>query len=420
MTVKEYMRSLGVTAKAATAAARRATTADKNGALLEIARAIRTHKDKIVAANRKDLKRAAEAGLDSASLDRLALKEQTLSDMTSGLEQMVDLPDPVGQMSDHVVRPNGLEISKMRVPIGVIGMIYESRPNVTIDAAGLCLKSGNAVILRGGSESIESNRALYQCICEGLHNSSLDAGTIQLVDTIDRQAVGELLQMSEHVDLIIPRGGKSLIQRISDETRIAVLKHLDGVCHVFIDAEANLEKAYSIAMNAKTQRYATCNTMETLLVDREVAAGVLPDLAHALCNEGVELRVCQETATVLKGVTDFVEATDADWREEYNAPILSIKICAGLEEAIQHISTYGSNHTDAIVTENAAKADRFLREIDSSSVMVNTSTRFADGFEYGLGAEIGISTDKLHARGPVGLEGLTSQKFIVRGEGQIR
>ncbi|SVB29718.1 uncharacterized protein METZ01_LOCUS182572 [marine metagenome] len=333
---------------------------------------------------------------------------------------MVDLPDPVGQMSEPVVRPNGLRISKMRVPIGVIGMIYESRPNVTIDAAGLCLKSGNAVILRGGSESIESNRALYQCIYEGLQESDLDTGIIQLVDTIDRQAVGELLKMSEYVDLIIPRGGKSLIQRISDETRIAVLKHLDGVCHVFIDAEADLASAYSIAMNAKTQRYATCNTMETLLVDREVAARVLPDLAHALCGEGVELRVCKETASVLNGVTDYVEATEADWREEYNAPILSIKICAGLEEAIQHIGKYGSNHTDAIVTENAGKADRFLRDIDSSSVMVNTSTRFADGFEYGLGAEIGISTDKLHARGPVGLEGLTSQKFIVRGEGQIR
>jgi len=420
MTIKEYMHSLGITAKAATAAACRASTAEKNAALQAIANAIRTHSDTIVAANSKDLKRAAAAGLDAASLDRLALKEQTLSDMTSGLEQMVDLPDPVGQMSEPVVRPNGLRISKMRVPIGVIGMIYESRPNVTIDAAGLCLKSGNAVILRGGSESIESNRALYQCIYEGLQESDLDTGIIQLVDTIDRQAVGELLKMSEYVDLIIPRGGKSLIQRISDETRIAVLKHLDGVCHVFIDAEADLASAYSIAMNAKTQRYATCNTMETLLVDREVAARVLPDLAHALCGEGVELRVCKETASVLNGVTDYVKATEADWREEYNAPILSIKICAGLEEAIQHIGKYGSNHTDAIVTENAGKADRFLRDIDSSSVMVNTSTRFADGFEYGLGAEIGISTDKLHARGPVGLEGLTSQKFIVRGEGQIR
>ncbi|MDE0758383.1 MAG: glutamate-5-semialdehyde dehydrogenase [Pseudomonadales bacterium] len=420
MTVKEYMHSLGITAKSATAAACRASTSEKNAALQEIANAIRTHSDMIVAANSKDLKRASAAGLDAASLDRLALKEQTLSDMICGLEQMVDLPDPVGQMSDYTVRPNGLRISKMRVPIGVIGMIYESRPNVTIDAAGLCLKSGNAVILRGGSESIESNRALYQCIYEGLQKSGLDTGIIQLVDTIDRQAVGELLKMSEYVDLIIPRGGKSLIQRISDETRIAVLKHLDGVCHVFIDAEANLESAYAIAMNAKTQRYATCNTMETLLVDREVADRVLPDLAHALCGEGVELRVCQETASMLNGITDYVEATDADWREEYNAPILSIKICAGLEEAIQHIGKYGSNHTDAIVTENAGKADRFLREIDSSSVMVNTSTRFADGFEYGLGAEIGISTDKLHARGPVGLEGLTSQKFIVRGEGQIR
>jgi glutamate-5-semialdehyde dehydrogenase len=414
------MLSLGVTAKAAAAAARRASTGEKNAALLEIARVIRTHADVIVAANKVDLERAAAAGLDSASLDRLALNELALENMISGIEQMVDLPDPVGQMSDRVIRPNGLRISKMRVPIGVIGMIYESRPNVTIDAAGLCLKSGNAVILRGGSESIESNRALYRCIYEGLENSALDTGIIQLVDTVDRQAVGELLTMSGYVDLIIPRGGKGLIQRISAETKIAVLKHLDGVCHVFIDAEADLGMAHTIAMNAKTQRYATCNTMETLLVDREIANSVLPDLAKALSVEGVELRVCPETATILNGQIACIEATDADWREEYNAPILSIKICSGLDEAIDHISTFGSNHTDSIVTENVSKADRFLREIDSSSVMVNTSTRFADGFEYGLGAEIGISTDKLHARGPVGLEGLTSQKFIVHGEGQIR
>lgn len=420
MTVQEYMLSLGVTAKAAAAAARRATTEEKNAALLEIAKAIRTHADVILAANAVDLENAAAAGLDSASLDRLAISELTLETMISGIEQMVDLPDPVGQMSDPVIRPNGLRISKMRVPIGVIGMIYESRPNVTIDAAGLCLKSGNAVILRGGSESIESNRALYRCIYEGLENSGLDPGVIQLVDTVDRQAVGALLTMSDYVDLIIPRGGKGLIQRISDETKIAVLKHLDGVCHVFIDAEADLGMAHTIAMNAKTQRYATCNTMETLLVHRDVADRVLPDLAKALSDQGVELRVCQETAMVLTDDVACVEASDADWREEYNAPILSIKICAGLDEAIEHISLFGSNHTDSIVTENAGKADRFLREIDSSSVMVNASTRFADGFEYGLGAEIGISTDKLHARGPVGLEGLTSQKFIVHGEGQIR
>jgi glutamate-5-semialdehyde dehydrogenase len=372
---------------------------------------------RLLAENAKDVAAARANGLDGASVDRLTLTEKTIKSMAEGLRQIAALPDPIGEISDLKYRPSGIQVGRMRVPLGVIGIIYESRPNVTADAAGLCLKSGNACILRGGSEAIHSNQAIAACVQAGLRAAGLPETAVQVVATSDRAAVGELITMQEYVDVIVPRGGKSLIARISEEARIPVIKHLDGICHVYIDDEADLEKAIVISDNAKTQRYGVCNAMETLLVAQGVAEKVLPRLCKIYLDKGVELRGDEASR---KLVAEMKAATEEDWRTEYLAPILSVRVVAGLDEAIAHINTYGSQHTDTIVTENYSKAMRFLREVDSSSVMVNASTRFADGFEYGLGAESGISTDKIHARGPVGLEGLTSQKFIVLGSGQIR
>ncbi|HMS80435.1 MAG TPA: glutamate-5-semialdehyde dehydrogenase, partial [Burkholderiaceae bacterium] len=375
----------------------------------------------LIAANAHDVAAAREAGGAAAFLDRLTLTPARVDAMAVGLEQIAALPDPVGEISDMRFRPSGIQVGRMRVPLGVIGIVYESRPNVTIDAAGLCVKSGNATILRGGSEAIHSNRALAALVREGLEAAGLPADAVQLIDTTDRAAVGALISSPEWVDVIVPRGGKSLIERISAEARVPVIKHLDGICHVFVDAAADLESAIRICDNAKTQRYSPCNTMETLLVDRPIAARLLPPLGAIYAAKGVELRGCDATRAILAeaGVAS-VPATDADWATEYLAPILSIRIVDGLDAAIDHIERWGSRHTDAIVTEDFTRAMRFVREVDSSSVMVNASTRFADGFEYGLGAEIGISTDKLHARGPVGLDGLTSLKWIVLGSGQVR
>jgi len=372
---------------------------------------------KLIAENAKDVSAAKENGLDPASIDRLMLTEKTIQCMAEGLRQIAALPDPIGEISDMKYRPSGIQVGKMRVPLGVIGIIYESRPNVTADAAGLCLKSGNAAILRGGSEAIHSNQAIAACVHQGLREARLPETAIQVVNTIDRAAVGELITMKEYVDVIVPRGGKSLIARISSDAKVPVIKHLDGICHVYIDSEADLKKAIRIADNAKTHRYGVCNAMETLLVNADVAAKVLPDLCKIYLAKGVELRGDNEAR---KLVPQMVIATEEDWHSEYLAPILSVRVVNGLDEAIDHINTYSSQHTDSIVSENYSHAMRFLREVDSSSVIVNASTRFADGFEYGLGAEIGISTDKIHARGPVGLEGLTSQKYIVLGNGQIR
>jgi glutamate-5-semialdehyde dehydrogenase len=373
--------------------------------------------DALTAANRKDLEAGKAQGLDSAMLDRLELNAARIKSMAEGLRQIALLPDPVGEITDLNYRPSGIQVGRMRVPLGVIGIIYESRPNVTADAAGLCLKSGNASILRGGSEAIHSNRAIAACIQTGLKQAGLPEDAVQVVETTDRAAVGELIRMKEYVDVIIPRGGKSLIERISAEATIPVIKHLHGVCHVYIDDKADMDKAVKVSFNAKTQRYGTCNTMETLLVARGVASQVLPVLGKMYHEQGVELRGCEATRKILPGIKS---ATEEDWYTEYLAPILSIRVVENVNEAIDHIARYGSAHTDAIVTEDITHARRFLREVDSSSVMVNASTRFADGFEYGLGAEIGISTDKLHARGPVGLEGLTSVKFIVLGDGHVR
>jgi glutamate-5-semialdehyde dehydrogenase len=407
-----YVAEVGRRARAAARAVARADTAAKDRALVAIAAAIRRDAAGLADANRADLDAARTAGHDTAFVDRLALTPQVIESMAAGLEQIAALPDPVGEVLDMRFRPSGIQVGRMRVPLGVIGIIYESRPNVTIDAAGLCIKSGNATILRGGSEAIHSNRALAALVREGLAAAGLPADAVQLIDTTDRAAVGALIQSPEWVDVIVPRGGKSLIERVSRETRVPVLKHLDGICHVYIDDAADLDKAVRIADNAKTQRYSPCNAMETLLVAKSVAARVLPRLGRIYADKGVELRGDEATRALL--------ATEDDWRTEYLAPILSIRIVEGLDAAIDHIATYGSAHTDAIVTEDHSKAMRFLREVDSSSVMVNASTRFADGFEYGLGAEIGISTDKLHARGPVGLEGLTSLKYVVLGSGQVR
>lgn len=415
--IKEYMNDLGVKARKAGREISRTETAIKNQALLDIAEAIGHNKDKLIAENGKDLDAGKANGLDDAMLDRLALTVKSINAMVEGLNQVAALPDPVGEITGLSYRPSGIQVGQMRVPLGVIGIIYESRPNVTVDAAALCLKSGNACILRGGSESIHSNQAIAACIEQGLQEAGLPQETVQIIKTTDRSAVGELITMSHYVDVIVPRGGKSLIERISKESTIPVIKHLDGICHVYIDDTADLEKAVSISMNAKTQRYGVCNAMETLLVADGVAAKVLPVLAEKYIEKGVELRGCIKTCSLVPGC---IRATEEDWQTEYLAPILSIKIVSGLDEAIGHINHYGSLHTDAIVTEDYSKARRFLREVDSSSVMVNASTRFADGFEYGLGAEIGISTDKLHARGPVGLNGLTSLKFIVLGDGHIR
>jgi len=415
--VKDYMKSVGQAARAASRRMAMADTNAKNHALENIATAILLASSKLLAENAKDVAAAKANGLDPASIDRLTLTEKTIKGMAEGLRQIAALPDPIGEISDMKYRPSGIQVGKMRVPLGVIGIIYESRPNVTADAAGLCLKSGNACILRGGSEAIHSNQAIAACVHQGLREAGLPETAVQVVNTTDRAAVGELITMKEYVDVIVPRGGKGLIERISADAKVPVIKHLDGICHVYIDDEADLAKAIRIADNAKTHRYGVCNAMETLLVNASVAAKVLPELSKIYLDKGVELRG-DEAARKL--IAQMKAATEEDWRTEYLAPILSVRVVANLDEAIDHINTYSSQHTDSIVTENYSKAMRFLREVDSASVMVNASTRFADGFEYGLGAEIGISTDKIHARGPVGLEGLTSQKFIVLGNGQIR
>ena len=415
--IKGYMQQVGQQARAASRTMAMADTNAKNSALENIATALLLNSNRLIAENAKDVAGAKANGLDAASVDRLTLTDKTIKGMAEGLRQIAALPDPIGEISDLKYRPSGIQVGKMRVPLGVIGIIYESRPNVTADAAGLCLKSGNACILRGGSEAIHSNQAIAACVHAGLRAAGLPETAVQVVSTTDRAAVGELITMKEYVDVIVPRGGKSLIERISNEARIPVIKHLDGICHVYIDDEADLEKAIRIADNAKTHRYGVCNAMETLLVHADVAAKVLPELCRIYLDKGVELRGDDASR---KLVAQMKVATEEDWRTEYLAPILSVCIVATVDEAIAHINTYGSQHTDSIVTENYTKAMRFLREVDSASVMVNASTRFADGFEYGLGAEIGISTDKIHVRGPVGLEGLTSQKFIVLGSGQIR
>lgn len=417
MNIKEYMQEMGQKARLASRAIAKADTGLKNKALLATADALDAARPVLSEANEKDLENGRNNGLDSALLDRLALTSKVIDTMIEGLRQVAALPDPVGEITDMNYRPSGIQLGKMRVPLGVIGIIYESRPNVTVEAASLCLKSGNAVILRGGSEAIHSNQAIAKCLAQGLEAAGLPAATVQVVETTDRAAVGELITMPEFVDVIVPRGGKGLIERISKEASVPVIKHLDGICHVYIDDQADLEKAVKIAVNAKTHRYGTCNTMETLLVAESVAAEVLPLLAEEYAAKGVELRGCEKTRAIL---ADAVPATEEDWSTEYLAPVLAIKVVATMDEAIDHINDYGSHHTDAIVTENYTLARRFLAEVDSSSVMVNASTRFADGFEYGLGAEIGISTDKIHARGPVGLEGLTSQKYVVFGDGHIR
>ena len=410
-----YMRGLGERARAAARELARSGTAARNRALIATAEAIRAARAELLAANRQDLD--AGRDLESALADRLELNEARVESMALGLEEIAALPDPIGEVTDVRNRPSGIQVGRMRVPLGVIGIIYESRPNVTADAGGLCLKAGNAVILRGGSEALHSNRAIAECIRAGLTEAALPADGAQVVETTDRRAVGELLRLDEFVDVIVPRGGKGLVERVINESRIPIIKHLDGICHVFIDERADPDKAMRVAYNAKTQRYGTCCTMETLLVDRAIAPELLPPLAARYLEAGVELRGCPTTRRL---VGDCAEATPEDWDTEYLAPILSIRVVDGLDEAMDHIATHGSAHTDAIVTEDHSRAQRFLREVDSSSVMVNASTRFADGFEFGLGAEIGISTDKLHARGPVGLEGLTSQKFIVLGDGHIR
>lgn len=416
LAVKNYMAELGRNARLAARVVASASTGVKNRALHAIADALDEARPTLISENRKDLDAGAANGLDAAMLDRLALKPATIDGMIEGLRQVAALADPCGAITDLSYRPTGIQVGKMRVPLGVVGIIYESRPNVTIDAASLCLKSGNAAILRGGSESIHSNRAIALCLQQGLKVAGLPATVVQIVETTDRAAVGELITMPEYVDVIVPRGGKSLIERVSREARVPVIKHLDGICHVFIDSKADLDKAFAVALNAKTHRYGVCNAMETLLVDEAVAAQILPRLAAAYVEKGVELRGCSKTCAVI----DALAATEEDWATEYLAPILSIKIVSGLDDAMDHIARYSSQHTESIVTEDFTRARRFLNEVDSSSVMVNASTRFADGFEYGLGAEIGISTDKIHARGPVGLEGLTSQKWIVLGDGHIR
>ncbi len=412
-----YMAGLGRSARQAGRAVARSTTETRNQALLAIADALESSKDQLHRANQLDLEAGKAKGLDAALLDRLELTDTRIAGMAEGLRQIATLPDPVGSITDMDYRPSGIQIGRMRVPLGVIGIIYESRPNVTADAAGLCLKSGNAAILRGGSEAIHSNTAIAVCIKQGLEKTGLPAEAVQVVETTDRAAVGALLTMDRDVDVIVPRGGKNLIERVSRESKIPVIKHLDGICHVYIDDKADLEKASAIALNAKTHRYGVCNAMETLLVASSVAADVLPGLAQLYDEKGVELRGCEQTRAILPEVN---AATDEDWDTEYLAPILSIKLVDDMDAAITHIEAHGSHHTDTIVTEDYSRARRFLREVDSSSVMVNASTRFSDGFEYGLGAEIGISTDKLHARGPVGLEGLTSVKYVVLGDGHIR
>jgi glutamate-5-semialdehyde dehydrogenase len=415
--VTTYMHQLGRQAREASRVVAAADTAQKNRALLASVDAIRAGREALAMANALDMAAGREKGLDPAMLDRLELTPKRIDGMIEGLEQVAALADPVGEISDMRYMPSGIQVGRMRVPLGVIGIIYESRPNVTVEAASLCLKSGNATILRGGSEAINSNQAIALCIRAGLAAASLPEAAVQVVETTDRAAVGALITMPEFVDVIVPRGGKGLIERISKDARVPVIKHLDGICHVYIDDEADLVKAYNIAINAKTHRYGVCNAMETLLVARAVAGSILPQLAEGYAEHQVELRGCAETRAILPGI---VAATEADWGTEYLAPILAIRIVEDLDAAIAHINQWGSQHTDTIVTENYTRGRRFIREVDSSSVMINASTRFADGFEYGLGAEIGISTDKFHARGPVGLEGLTSRKYVVFGDGHTR
>ena len=417
MDIQSYMHSVGKAARHAARSIAKTETAAKNHALMTMAEVVERDRSRLGEANARDVAAAQARGLDAALIDRLTLTPKSIAAMAQGLREIAQLPDPVGEISDLRYRPSGIQVGRMRVPLGVIGIIYEARPNVTADAAGLCLKSGNAAILRGGSEAIHSNQAVGACVHAGLKAAGLPETAVQVIETTDRAAVGELITMKDYVDIIVPRGGKGLIERISAESRIPVLKHLDGVCHVYIDDRADLDKAIRIADNAKTQRYGTCNTMETLLVHKDIAARVLPPLAEIYQHKGVELRGDEPARKI---IPQMKPASEEDWYTEYLAPILSVRIVADLDQAIEHIAVYGSQHTDAIVTEDLTRARRFLREVDSASVMVNASTRFADGFEFGLGAEIGISTDKLHARGPVGLEGLTSLKFIVLGDGQIR
>ncbi|MCB1957296.1 MAG: glutamate-5-semialdehyde dehydrogenase [Rhodocyclaceae bacterium] len=424
MDIKDYMQSVGRQARAASRQMAAASTEAKNAALRQIAGEIRAHRGELLAANARDLELARAEGLDSALLDRLTLTDKGVEAMAEGLEQIATLPDPVGEITGVKRRPSGIQVGHMRVPLGVVGIIYEARPNVTADAAGLCLKSGNAAILRGGKEALNANQAIAACVRNGLAAAGLPASAVQVIETTDRAAVGELITMPEFVDVIVPRGGKGLIERISREARVPVIKHLDGNCHVFVDAFADPDKVVPIVENAKTQRYGTCNTAESLLVARSVAARFLPSIGHMLAAKGVEMRGCPESLMLLRdaGIPEarLIDAQESDWSEEYLAPIIAIRIVGDLDEAIAHINRYSSGHTEAIISENYTHAMRFLREVDSASVMVNASTRFADGFEYGLGAEIGISTDKIHARGPVGLEGLTSNKWIVLGNGEVR
>ncbi len=420
MDITAHMHQLGQQARAAARAMARADTATRNRALSLIADAIERDADLLRAANARDLEAAQAAGLAPALMDRLALSSAAIATMVAGLRQIVALPDPVGEISNMKVRPSGIQVGQMRVPLGVIGIIYEARPNVTVDAAGLCIKSGNAAILRGGSEAIHCNRALATLVAEGLVGAGLPQAAVQVVDTVDRAAVGALITMPQYVDVIVPRGGKGLIARLMAEATVPMIKHLDGICHVYIDDKADIDKALAIAFNAKCHRYGTCNTMETLLVARGIAPTVLPRLAELYATKDVELRADPEAFAILAGYPHLVAATEEDWSTEYLAPILAIKVVAGIDEAMDHIDAYSSKHTESIVTEDHSGAMRFLREVDSASVMINASTRFADGFEYGLGAEIGISNDKLHARGPVGLEGLTSLKYVVFGHGEVR
>jgi glutamate-5-semialdehyde dehydrogenase len=420
MDIAQYMQQIGRNARTASRAMARADTASKNRALSLIAAAIRRDADLLRGANRKDLDAARANGLEPAMLDRLTLSDKAIATMAEGLEQIVALADPIGEISNMKYRPTGIQVGQMRVPLGVIGIIYEARPNVTVDAAGLCIKSGNATILRGGSEAIHCNQALAAIVKEGLQGAGLPAEAVQVVETTDRAAVGELITMTEYVDVIVPRGGKGLIERLMKESKVPMIKHLDGICHVYIDDKADLAKAKDVAFNAKCHRYGTCNTMETLLVARDVAQDILPQLAELYKTKEVELRCDDEAHEILAGYPHLKKAVAEDWDTEYLAPILAVKVVADTDEAIAHINTHSSQHTDSIITEDYTRAMRFVREVDSASVMVNASTRFADGFEYGLGAEIGISNDKLHARGPVGLEGLTSLKYVVFGHGEVR
>tara|TARA_B100001057_G_scaffold55023_1_gene48895 strand:+ start:706 stop:1986 length:1281 start_codon:yes stop_codon:yes gene_type:complete len=415
--VAEYMRNVGERARAASRLISRANTARKNAALMAIADSLDARRGELITANQADLEAGGDRNLGAAFMDRLELTPARIDAMIDGLRQVADLEDPVGAVTDLMYRPSGIQVGKMRVPLGVIGIIYESRPNVTCEAAGLCLKAGNAAILRGGSEALSSNQAIAECVKEGLAAAELDVDVIQVLDRADREAVGHLITMQEYVDVIVPRGGKGLIERISVDAKVPVIKHLDGNCHVYIDDRANLEKAVTVVVNAKTQRYGTCCTMESLLIARAVAQQAVPRVAEEFIRHKVEMRACEEVRQIFP---QALSASEEDWKEEYLAPIVSIKVVEGLDEAISHINSHGSQHTDSIITEDFNRAQRFLREVDSSSVMINASTRFADGFEYGLGSEIGISTDKLHARGPVGLEGLTSQKYVVIGDGHVR